>query len=243
MHYAQMPRKCLLHSGSIYARCMTDAGERLKQARTKAGYSSAAMAAVAMGISSATYAQHENGLRGFPAGKAERYGRFFRVAPEWLLYGKVKSDAEPASLGPRLFVKGEVAAGVWREAWEMEADEWEVFTGRADVAAPLQKRFGLRVAGESMNEVYPLGSIIECVHYDQVAAIDNGRRVVVLRERLDGSIETTVKEYVRTGEGEVWLRPRSTNPGFLPFRADQVDDDQIVRIEILAVVVGSYRPE
>lgn len=174
MHYAQPPRKCLLHSSSAYADCMATAGERLKQARVKAGYSSAAQAAEAMGANAATYAQHENGLRGYPASKAERYGRFFRVAPEWLLYGRQKDEADTVALGPRLFVKGEVAAGVWKEAWEFEADEWEVFTGRADVGAPLQKRFGLRVSGESMNEIYPIGSIVECVQYDHGEIISSG---------------------------------------------------------------------
>ena len=82
-------------------------GDRLKQARIKSGYASAAQAAEAMGVSSATYAQHENGLRGFPASRAQRYGRFFRVAPEWLLYGRRSGEAERAELGPRLFVKGE----------------------------------------------------------------------------------------------------------------------------------------
>lgn len=243
MHYAQPVRKCLLHSFDGYARCMATAGERLKQAREKAGYTSAAQAADAMGVSAATYAQHENGIRGYPAPRAERYGKFFRVAPEWLLYGRQKADAEPADLGPRLFVKGEVAAGVWKESWEFEPDEWEMFTGRSDVRAPLQKRFGLRVCGDSMNEIYPIGSVVECVQYNGTDLIDSGRRVVVQRERIDGTLETTVKELVRTDDGVEWLRPRSTNPAFLPFRGDRPDDPGIVRVEILAVVVGSYRPE
>lgn len=215
----------------------------MKQARVKAGYSSAGAAAEAMGVNPATYAQHENGIRGYPAPRAERYGRFFRVAPEWLLYGRSKADAEPIDLGPRLFIKGEVAAGIWKESWEFDADEWEVFTGRADVPAPLQKRFGLRVSGESMNEVYPIGSIVECVQYDHGDFIENGRRVVVQRERLDGTLETTVKELIRTEDGAIWLRPRSTNPSFLPFRGDVPDEPDIARVEILALVVGSYRPE
>lgn len=243
MHYAPTRSKCLLHSFPDYPLAMASAGERLRQAREKAGYTSANQAAEALGISRATYAQHENGLRGFPAARAERYARFFRVAPEWLLYGRQKGDAEAVELGPRLFVKAEVAAGVWKEAWELEADDWEAFTGRADVSAPLQKRFGLRVIGESMNEVYPAGSIVECVHYDGCAPIASGRRVVVQRERIDGTLETTVKELIRTEDGIEWLRPRSTNPSFLPFRGDAPDDPDIVRVEILATVVGSYRPE
>ena len=243
MHYAHTSHKCLLHIPRGYAEAMATAGDRLKEARERAGYDSAREAAIAMGVAYPTYAQHESGIRGYPASKAERYGRFFRVAPEWLLYGRQAENDTTVTLGPRLFVKGEVAAGVWKEAWEFSEDEWEVFTGRADVAAPLQRRFGLRVAGESMNEVYPIGSIVECVHYDQCEEIPSGKRVVVQRERLDGSLETTVKEMIRTEDGTIWLRPRSTNPSFLPFRGDQPDAPDIVRVEIIAIVVGSYRPE
>lgn len=222
---------------------MSDAGERLKQARTKAGYSSAAMAATAMGLSLATYAQHENGLRGFPASKAERYGRFFRVAPEWLLYGSKAANAVSVDLGPRLFVKGEVAAGVWKEAWEIDPDQWETFTGRADVAAPLQRRFGLRVVGESMGLVYPPGTVIECVGYDGDTLIPSGKRVVVIRTKHDGSVEATVKELVRDEDGAEWLVPRSNNPAFQAFRGDEPDSPDISSIEIVGIVVASIRPE
>jgi transcriptional regulator with XRE-family HTH domain len=88
MHYAQAGRKCLLHSLACYGDFMESAGERLKQARIKAGFASAAAAAEAMGVKEATYAQHENGLRGYPAMRAERYARRFKVEACWLLYGR-----------------------------------------------------------------------------------------------------------------------------------------------------------
>ena len=243
MQYAQAGRKCLLHSLTDYARCMESAGERLKQARKKAGYTSAQMAAEAMGISPATYAQHENGLRGYPAAKAERYAKFFRVSPEWLLYGRSKPEAEAAALGPQLFVKGSVAAGVWLEAWEVPEDEWERFTGRSDVGAPLSRRFGLRVVGNSMDLVYPPGTVVECVSYDGSAPVPSGKRVVVVRTKLDGTVEATVKELVRDDEGAEWLVPRSSNPSFQAFRGDRPDEPDIEKIEIVGVIVASIRPE
>lgn len=220
---------------------MSGPAERLKRAREQAGYTSARSAAEKMGVSPATYAQHENGIRGYPAKRAERYGRFFKVAPEWLLYGR-QGSAEFAALGPQLFVKGEVQAGVWKEAWEWDRSDWELFSGRADIAAPPNERFGLRVLGDSMDEIYPSGSILECVQYHG-EPIASGRRVIVQRMRADGTAETTVKELVRTEEGVEWLRPRSSNPVFLPFRGDRPDQPDIVQVEIIALVVGSYRPE
>lgn len=222
---------------------MSGAAERLKESRERAGYASAKLAAEAMGISVATYIQHENGTRGYPAVKAQRYARFFRVTPEWLLYGIDRGTTTPITLGPQLYVKGDVAAGVWREAWEVEPDEWATFTGRADISAPIRARFGLRIVGESMNEIYPPGSIIECVAHAGGDPIPNGKRVIVQRIRYDGAIETTVKEYVRDDAGVEWLVPRTTNPSLQqPIRCDQPGDD-IERIEIIAQVVASIRPE
>lgn len=219
----------------------TSPGDRLRRARSQAGFESARAAADAIGVPAATYAQHESGLRGYRTKHAEQYGRAFGVAPEWLLLGR-QGNAEFAPLGPQLFVKGEVQAGVFKEAWQWDPEDWVAFSGRADLAAAPADRFGLRVVGDSMNEVYPSGSTLECVRYDG-APIPSGRRVIVQRSRADGTIETTVKELIRTEDGVEWLRPRSTNPTFLPFRGDRPDAPDIVQVEIIALVVGSYRPE
>lgn len=95
MHYALSESKCLLHDDMNYFCIMTDLASRLKAARERAGYDSAKLAAEAMGVSPSTYIQHENGTRGYPRTKAERYARFFRVTPEWLLYGRGKLDDLP----------------------------------------------------------------------------------------------------------------------------------------------------
>jgi SOS-response transcriptional repressor LexA len=243
MHFALAESKCLLHQPSRYFCDMNFPAQRLRQARERAGYVSAKAAAEAMGVPVATYVQHENGSRGFPADRAARYGRFFRVPAEWLLFGKDRDAVDHATLGPRLFVKGEVAAGIWREAWEVEPDEWEVFTGRADVTAPLRERFGLRVVGDSMDEVYPPGTIVECVAYDGEDEIPSGKRVVVLRSNISGDVEATVKELVYDPDGRMWLRPRSSNPMFQAFPANEPDDPKITKVEIIAIVVSSIRPE
>lgn len=64
-----------------------DIGGRLKIAREKAGYKSAAKAAEALGMSYPTYAGHENGTRGLRK-NIERYAQFYRVSVDWLLTAK-----------------------------------------------------------------------------------------------------------------------------------------------------------
>lgn len=91
-HYAQRVAISQgdLHTDLAYLFAMRSPGERLKAARVAAGYESAPAAAQAMGVPEATYMGHENGSRGFGRA-AERYARFFRTTPEWLLYGRGES--------------------------------------------------------------------------------------------------------------------------------------------------------
>jgi SOS-response transcriptional repressor LexA len=219
---------------------MDDPATRLKAIREKRGYTSAKSAAEAMGVTVVTYLQHESGVRGYPSGKADRYARFFRTTPEWLLYGRQLTTAQ---LGPQLSVKGAVAAGVWLHAEEWPQEEWEVFTGRANIDAPIAIRFGLRVEGQSMNLLYPEGTILECVRYLGDTPIANGKRVIVERKRFNDGTEATVKEYFKDDDGIEWLVPRSNNPAYqTPLRCDSPGDG-IESIEITAIVVAAIIQE
>jgi transcriptional regulator with XRE-family HTH domain len=145
-------------------------------------------------------------------------------------------------LGPRLFVKGQVAAGVWTEATEYPQDEWQTFTGRPDVTTDATFRFGLRVEGKSMDLLYPPGSIVECVSTFGHTEIQPGRRVIVIREREDHRFEATVKELVQGDDGKMWAVPRSSDPSFLPINLTDPEPG-IIETRIAAIVVASYRPE
>ena len=145
------------------------------------------------------------------------------------------------SLGPRLYVKGSVQAGHWAEAYEWPEEEWRPFPGRADVTAGMNHRFGLEVIGDSMNVIYPHGSVVECVSVFGPAEVAPGKRVVVLRRRANLEFEATVKELVAI-DGVLWAAPRSHNPSFTAFRLDQ-DEVDVIETRVIAVVVGSYRPE
>lgn len=144
--------------------------------------------------------------------------------------------------GPTLYVKGIVAAGLWQEATEWPEDEWQSFTGRPDVTADISMRFGLRVEGESMNEIYPAGTIVECVSVFGHTEIVPGKRVVVIRKRSDLQFEATVKELRQDAEGNMWAIPRSTDPTFQPIKLNGPEPG-ILETRIAAVVVSSIRPE
>jgi transcriptional regulator with XRE-family HTH domain len=157
--------------------------------------------------------------------------------------GGAPQDSSFVNLGQRLMVKGSVAAGVWREAYEWPEDEWFSYIGGSHVSVPADRRFGLRVDGESMNEIYPPGTILDCVSIYEMELPASGRNVVVVRERHDGALEATVKQFYLDPAGKAWLLPKSTNPAFqTPIALDEPQAD-IAETRIIAIVVGSYRPE
>lgn len=78
---------------------MTGQAERLRRARTAAGFKSASEAARAFGWGDAGYRHHENGTRPISAGAASRYADSFGVSEEWLLFGRGASeDAQSAKV-------------------------------------------------------------------------------------------------------------------------------------------------
>ena len=232
---------------------MSSVHERLKKAREAAGYASAADFARAEGVGEATYRHHENGNRGLRLHQAERYARALRVDLGWLLTGEGEREGAEIPGGrtiplASIDVLGAVQAGQWREALEWDRADWY------QVAIPINpryarfKQFGLEVRGDSMNEVYPHGSVVVCVKLmDLGQDPEPGQRVVCLRRSETGDLyEATVKELRRHSNGSYWLWPRSTNPEFqqpwrLPPAADHDFDNEDIRV--LALVVGTFKFE
>jgi phage repressor protein C with HTH and peptisase S24 domain len=140
-------------------------------------------------------------------------------------------------------VKGEVQAGVWKEAWQWEPDDWQPYQGGSHIDAQADRRFGLVVVGESMNEVYPPGTILDCVHIiGGMEQVRDEQHVIVIRKKFADGCEATVKQFRRM-DGKAWLVPRSTHPAFqTPIEMGNEGPD-IEETVVIAVVRGSYKPE
>lgn len=223
-----------------------DMHERLRQARLDAGYSSAADAARTFGWEIPSYRSHENGTRAFDIEAAKRYGRAFRVNPGWLLaLDKIQYVTNEESRERIVEVIGSVAAGVWKEATEWpQSDRFEIVVGPSPI--PNAKRFGLRLDGYSMDQVFPPGTLLDCLSiFDVNVEPETGDIVIVERIREDGKHELTVKEYQRDDDGRAWLLPRSSKPEFqAPIEVGQPDEkhDGNDSVRIIAYVIGSYQP-
>ena len=224
-----------------YDLAMSTPSDRLKKARLAAHFASASQAAEAMGVPLATYQQHENGIRGIPASRADRYARFFHVTPEWLLYGRGAAPAQSGAADLRPVTRyvpviGAVQAGLWAEIPEDEPEPEEVlpivlpgFSGA--------RLFALKIRGPSMDRYYPEGAMVIICPAAEIGVRDGDH--VVVRRRRGMLVETTLKEVVQDADG-IALWPRSNDPHFQePVRLSSVRDAD-EGPEIIGVVVSSY---
>lgn len=137
---------------------MSTPGERLKAARTDAGYRSARSAALEHGWPESTYNSHEragsHGARLFDEEWAKKYARAFRVDMIWLLHGVGAAKAQ--NIVP---IMGYVGAGA-----EIYPDQEQVPPdGLSEVELPMaipEGLIGLEVSGESMLPRYDPGDVI-----------------------------------------------------------------------------------
>jgi transcriptional regulator with XRE-family HTH domain len=208
--------------------------DKLSALRKKRGWSQAKLAEI-IGVEQPTIQRWESGKR-LPDLESLAAADALGVSPGSLLDGNAL-----VSLGPTLFLKGEVAAGVWSPAAEWPEAEWQTFTGRSDVNANVKHRFGLKVVGDSMDLLYPHGSIVECVSLFGTVEAVPGRRVVIVQKNDRQEFEATVKELVEQ-DGDMWAVPRSSNPAHLPINLSKAERG-ILETRIIAVVVASIRPE
>nr|WP_222532543.1 S24 family peptidase [Azospirillum sp. 412522] len=77
-----------------------DIAQRLRLARTAAGYRTAKEFAASHGVPQPTYALHESGERGLRADVAGRYASLLGVSAAWLLTGEGQGPAAIASTPP-----------------------------------------------------------------------------------------------------------------------------------------------
>jgi transcriptional regulator with XRE-family HTH domain len=144
--------------------------------------------------------------------------------------------------GERIKLAGTVKAGSYTLPEEEDAwlDEWITLpTSTAYANVP---KFAVRVEGTSMDEKYPEGTILICAKLVDLREDEaKGRRYIVRRIRVDGAIETTVKELAPDSAGNLWLWPRSKDPQWqAPISLDGKEGETV---EIWARVLWAITPD
>jgi transcriptional regulator with XRE-family HTH domain len=160
------------------------------------------------------------------------------------LYSCNIADLLTSTPGPlkSITVKGSAQAGTWVESMEWDRDHWYAITAPQDTRYGNIQRYGVEVRGPSMDMLYPPGTVLICVKFlDLAAEPSHGQRVIVTRRRPSGLIEATVKEFQVEDSGDAWLVPKSSSPQHqapIP-----LNDGSSEEVGIIALVIGSYRPE
>lgn len=168
----------------------------------------------------------------------------------------------PAALvlpGCAIDVRGAVQAGAWRESMEWAPEERFRVPLPAEESWKDRPRYGLLVEGDSMNKVFPPGSIAIVINFADLGRHpQNGDYVVVeRRDPLGDGFEATIKALQLRPGGQALLWPKSTAPEFqspleLPRVAlpnaetaplDAHDPAGAPDVTILALVVGLYAPQ
>lgn len=157
----------------------TTQADRLRKARERAGYASAADAARALGVAEAGYRHHENGTNGLSR-VGDRYAQFFHVRYEWLMTGD--GDMLDNSAVP---VVGNVGAGSavdWRDNEVAQTGQIVAMPDGADAIAFVVK-------GDSQIPRFYAGEI-------------------VLAERRQRNPEDLIGQYaiVQTGDGRTLIK-------------------------------------
>lgn len=141
-------------------------------------------------------------------------------------------------------VIGYVQAGLWQEASQWDQSDFKPIYMPTDERFKGKRIYALEIRGNSMNLIYPPGSCVVCVsaedYYEVVGEISSGKKVIVRRVNpMDGSVEATVKQYVKNEYG-TFLMPHSTDTSFTPIK---VDDGSCGDTKITGVVIGAFRKE
>lgn len=178
-----------------------------------------------------------NGERQIKAAEADRIREYLAATEKGgaATLTRIAPKPAPAAL---LTVRGTVEAGSWRELTLTDFDH-DLETLPAPRSVVETGAFALRVAGPSMDLLYPDGSYV-VVQPWHGGPLPFGKRVVVERNR-DGLVETTIKELVRGPKDEPELWPRSTHPAHQAPIVYKGDGD--ITVNIVAIVIWSMRPD
>jgi hypothetical protein len=133
----------------------TTRGERLRIAREK-HFKSARLAAKAMGIPVSTYGAHERaesaGGRDYGPDEAKKYGRRFRVTPEWLLTGREAfrpGEAEEQA-PPKVPVVGYVGAAAEVRLYEVAQRDLD----QVDCPGSTEATVAVEIRGDSLGPFF-----------------------------------------------------------------------------------------
>lgn len=171
-----------------------------------------------MGVSRVAVIKWENGENKPSTGKLSELAAALGVSFSALMGEDELSLPEGAvplnGKGHQVPILGQVQAGAWRPVGEIvEPHEVSKFVTFYNSDYPINKQYGLKVVGDSMNLVVLEGSYVICINIDEGIPSPAHGDFVVAEHVEDGQMETTVKKLALTLDG-VTLLPCSSNQDY-----------------------------
>ncbi|WP_375175578.1 helix-turn-helix transcriptional regulator [Pseudooceanicola sp.] len=223
---------------------MSEPHDRLKAARSRAGYRTARDAAERLSVAYATYAGHENGSRTFNAEAAQAYAKAFKVTPEWLLYGGLAGLEESAPVAfsedPGLIsvfdIEAQAGVGMVPAAYEAVVDQMAFPPEylRSITTTPMDKLAIIGVVGASMQPTLNHGDIV-MVDMTKTDIDFDGMFVIRIGEALK------VKR-VNWGPRRQSVVIRSDNANKIQFPDEEYFENDDVNVIGRVVWVGAKQP-
>lgn len=203
-------------------------GERIQAARKAVKWSQDRLAK-AVGVTRPAVSQWESGETEPTRDRLKLIAAALNVAERWLL------DGDGTERGQLMAVRGEVAAGVWREVVDLELDPIPV---AAHPAFPASAQYALMVRGSSINRVAADSEYLHVVDVLKSGIRPQSGDLVVVQKHRHGATEATAKRLV-IENGEKSLRFESNDPKYQGRMALEAPDDE-TEIVITAMVIGKY---
>ena len=163
-----------------------------------------------------------NGDRKLNQGWMNRLAAVFEVQPSEII-------DRPIHAGLRVVrVTGRVEAGRWAESHGIPEDDQYNVMVPDDPSIRSLNLYAVQIHGESMNQLYPDGSVaVLSSLLQRPGEIIAGKRYHVRVTRTDGSVEETIKTLMRDGKGQYWLKPESDSPEFTATLLDPHEGEEV----------------
>jgi DNA-binding XRE family transcriptional regulator len=190
--------------------------------------------AAALGVNRVTIADRARGAVPMKQDWAQRFADLFGV-PVADIFEK------PLTSGMRTVpIILELQAGNWADQ-SFLPDNFGNIVIPDDPAYRSMSLYAGRIVGESMNKIYPNGSIVILSRkQDRPGEIVAGKRYHIRRTRGGQLIEQTIKTLVKDAKGQYWMQPESDSPEFAAVPLESAPEETI---EIIGRVRYAVRRE
>lgn len=161
----------------------------------------------------------------------------------WLEQGKGDPPTLPGQV-PTVSVPitGEAGEGMGIDRLHWPENQW--YYVRMEVPRGVQNDdlHGRRVAGSSMDLVYPEGTVVICAPHREGDNLVDGRRYIVKRHRRDAKAELVVRELKWHTNGW-WLWPRSSHDDYqLPTKLHPLPEGEALEVAFRIVARSNIEP-